>query len=819
MQLLYSSTIPVVEFASVSLLLHGSPDVGESIMVASPLSTTPFPYDSLLELQQYLLSIHNAATSGVPQTCLEQLAADDARQADARPQLFTSRHSGISLYHWMVKDADFIHTAFSVLMSTNNKGRYKTDQVAGVVVCVGVSGCFAMQPSSPLVRSILPRLLDVVLLMRRMNNSDAEECKLAYKALLTTLLLTEDEERRTNGMVESEQVTMELESELHQEQEHHHRKGGRVKNKIRGAGMKRGVSSDLMNATLESASSADISRLLEKRAAVLSVIEKDCHLRKYTKDATGSKGGSGGGGSSSANMTKEEKKNRRRLKNKPDEVFRDFDYTTPQQAKSSVAAMAALAAVKMKNQQSNATIPKIGALSKKDTTPKASALAPPRQQPKTSRRTDKTRKAQQQAAAQAAAQQAQKQTAFDAFAVESDHGGSLEGSFTTSIDFPGLDSMPNHQQQQQQQPSGKRNRRSLPDVLEEGNRNASRNRFGNGSTISRGTRDSISSTGFDPFSVDGSASTPNSASRQRSSSDDEPGSSNGITNRAFMSSPPPPPPPTPPPSSTKGNLSAADGAARILVNVALNEDLTCSYKQSKISSCTIEGVVQVQVKSNAPNATCPFYLLLRDPSRHIRMIQENRRYADDKTDLLTDADDDGVDYKFEISVPKAQNYFPVMRYKCSQELRPVPIRVQTRVRNSQGFCRVALQISSNPANEDDLTDLTIIMGVPEEVKGESLTTSPSGGVWNANKRSVIWCVAELGDGEKFQLQAQFEIEPAMMEKVEKEKPKFPVLVRCQCMYAQLSDIELEVTDIPTVLPADVAMKLARRFRLAHRERS
>lgn len=130
---------------------------------------------------------------------------------------------------------------------------------------------------------------------------------------------------------------------------------------------------------------------------------------------------------------------------------------------------------------------------------------------------------------------------------------------------------------------------------------------------------------------------------------------------------------------------------------------------------------------------------------------------------------------------------------------------------------MALQISSNPHNEDSLTDLTIIMGVPPSVRGESLTTSPPGGVWNASKRSVIWCVSELGGGEKFQLQARFEVEPDAPDSGD-EKPKFPVLVRCQCMYAQLSDIEVEVRDIPEVFPADINMKLGRRFRLSHRER-
>jgi len=144
--------------------------------------------------------------------------------------------------------------------------------------------------------------------------------------------------------------------------------------------------------------------------------------------------------------------------------------------------------------------------------------------------------------------------------------------------------------------------------------------------------------------------------------------------------------------------------------------------------------------------------------------------------------------------------------------------VQTRVKlDGEGFCRVALQISSNPNNEASLTDLTISMGVPDDVIGGSLVTQPSGGVWEASKKSVIWCVSELGEGEKFQLQARFEMVDATANS--STKPEFPVLVRAQCLFSQLSGIELEVTDIADVHPADIAVKLARRFRLAHRERS
>ena len=77
-------------------------------------------------------------------------------------------------------------------------------------------------------------------------------------------------------------------------------------------------------------------------------------------------------------------------------------------------------------------------------------------------------------------------------------------------------------------------------------------------------------------------------------------------------------------------------------------------------------------------------------------------------------------------------------------------------------------------------------------------------------------VSELGGGEKFQLQARFETVDA---DVTSNELHFPVMVRCQCLFAQLSDIELEVRDIPELYPAEMTMKVARRFRLSHREKS
>jgi hypothetical protein len=108
------------------------------------------------------------------------------------------------------------------------------------------------------------------------------------------------------------------------------------------------------------------------------------------------------------------------------------------------------------------------------------------------------------------------------------------------------------------------------------------------------------------------------------------------------------------------------------------------------------------------------------------------------------------------------------------------------------------------------------MGVPETVRGETLVTQPAGGVWEMSKSSVIWCVSELGSGEKFQLQARFEMQN---DDLPTDDLNFPVIVRCQCLDVQLSGIEFDVKDNHEQFPAEVLLKVARRFRLAHREKS
>eukprot|EP00584_Thalassiosira_punctigera_P010680 CAMPEP_0172538988 /NCGR_PEP_ID=MMETSP1067-20121228/10277_1 /TAXON_ID=265564 ORGANISM="Thalassiosira punctigera, Strain Tpunct2005C2" /NCGR_SAMPLE_ID=MMETSP1067 /ASSEMBLY_ACC=CAM_ASM_000444 /LENGTH=307 /DNA_ID=CAMNT_0013324599 /DNA_START=62 /DNA_END=986 /DNA_ORIENTATION=+ len=270
-------------------------------------------------------------------------------------------------------------------------------------------------------------------------------------------------------------------------------------------------------------------------------------------------------------------------------------------------------------------------------------------------------------------------------------------------------------------------------------------------------------------------------------------------------------------------LAAAEPTRHLDIGLALNEDLTCEYKGSKLSSLTMEGTVQVRVTTRheeGPAASdrqpVPFFLVFRDHSGHIKALQENKKFVENVTHEQGDAIANR-EFTYTIKVPREEEYFPVVRYKCGNSLRPVPIRVQSRVRTQGKHVRIALQISSNPQNPSDLVHLTIIMSVPPGVRGDSLKCNPPGGVWNESKRVVLWCVSELGGGEKFQLQSVFEIEEEFLDSLEGDLD-FPVLARCQCSGAQLSDVALEVSNVGSdIFPAEVSKSVVRRFRVSHKD--
>jgi hypothetical protein len=83
-------------------------------------------------------------------------------------------------------------------------------------------------------------------------------------------------------------------------------------------------------------------------------------------------------------------------------------------------------------------------------------------------------------------------------------------------------------------------------------------------------------------------------------------------------------------------------------------------------------VCQVQVKSSGRTTNIPFAFWIRDPSKHIDTLTENRKLAE-KVAHSSNGKGEDADYMFNLLIPKQEQYFPVLKYKCTGELRPVPI--------------------------------------------------------------------------------------------------------------------------------------------------
>jgi len=115
--------------------------------------------------------------------------------------------------------------------------------------------------------------------------------------------------------------------------------------------------------------------------------------------------------------------------------------------------------------------------------------------------------------------------------------------------------------------------------------------------------------------------------------------------------------------SNRRDTSTKSKPKKMQVNIALNEDLACSYQQSQLASCVVEGVVQLQTKGSE---CVPFGLWIRDAARHVNSLHENRRFA-------TIQEQRDADTRLDVQIPKLDEYFPVVKYKCSPDLRPVPI--------------------------------------------------------------------------------------------------------------------------------------------------
>lgn len=701
--------------------------------MTSPLSTLPASAvsDALQELQEYVNSVHEImipnTTNGESntETAVDQCLVDDGAILGGEPvHVFRpSKGHGIALHYALVKERGVIQKCASILLNEGGGSaspKVSVEFLSGVLFCVGVSGVSYAHHSSTLISTITRRMRDFIGVLQGLESySDPSECQTCIKSFLSASLLLDDEERKTNAMADTDAVTLisDMEGDSAPMEKLKSPIGAVRKNAKRGHSKRaalKGDSSD-MKLTVTATSSADLARITVEKVAILSVSETESQLRKY--EATGLQRRSSM--ASALGKTKAVRARRRKAGNEADLEGFDCPTLSPPKQKSPLSAL---------QPPGLDTVSQLKPISPRNRPPRLSPTKPALPTLMAPRNDVGSRRTGLQSSRRWSNGESnvsrgpppliatrdvssRGQAAFNAFAVESSVNDSFANGSFPNQQFAGVsdtkvstNGTANHAaatsderdpwgmipaaattefntapsivgEEEHQKPI----RFEFSGPSDEGESALSPNSMGG---RSRTHNDAVSSLqrlilAAERTEMNGLKDDDDTSRGSRHSAmsfqngewlqgmDEELRSAHSELDELVARVTP----------SEDGDGTTDDTEPRLMINLALNEDLTCSYRQSKMSSCSIEGVVQVQVACNRRDGV-PFYLLVRDPSRHIRIVQENRRFSDSMAEelrLSDNPDDAGVDHKYTVSVPSADDYFPVLRYKCSSELRPVPI--------------------------------------------------------------------------------------------------------------------------------------------------
>lgn len=311
MHLLHSNPLPNPEFVSLSIIVKPTSTdldvntIGEPLLLAAPNSTISYANAtaSLKELHKYLQSLLSSfASSNTKSTSQYERMISELMQEDEQQQLQEEdmiqvfrplRAHGIGLHYKMIRDNKSIQQ-YSALILAASKAAAGADttvrkiesELAGIVLTVGLSGLPMAYCSSSLQYTLSQRVSDCLEILNRIGPTDV----MPAKTLLSTLLLTEDEARKTNEVADFGRVTAIPESGDDQSAGLGSllsaKKSLSVINttkRIATLGLlKSGDTAEAASIHIGlSSSSADLSRSVMQQMTVMSLAENDSNLRTY----------------------------------------------------------------------------------------------------------------------------------------------------------------------------------------------------------------------------------------------------------------------------------------------------------------------------------------------------------------------------------------------------------------------------------------------------------------------------------------------------------------------------------------------------------
>ncbi len=207
-------------------------------------------------------------------------------------------------------------------------------------------------------------------------------------------------------------------------------------------------------------------------------------------------------------------------------------------------------------------------------------------------------------------------------------------------------------------------------------------------------------------------------------------------------------------------------------------------------------------------------------SDHSVLLKDEERIHDNSSTT-------SQDLRCKVHIPKSEIAgCEILSYNMYARTQNMPVLVQKKMSAKSTSCRMSVQIRSNLSNKGDISNLIIIIAIPNTLRGETVhVTRGKQGIWDSTKRTVTWKVGNLPRGESYLVSAEAEVSSAVASlmhedqstsRVVKEKVHCPVLVRCSSEVDQVSEIAFSAVALPGVQANIARVNQMRSFRLLHR---
>mmetsp|Transcript_17075 Transcript_17075/g.39005 ORF Transcript_17075/g.39005 Transcript_17075/m.39005 type:complete len:338 (+) Transcript_17075:97-1110(+) len=260
---------------------------------------------------------------------------------------------------------------------------------------------------------------------------------------------------------------------------------------------------------------------------------------------------------------------------------------------------------------------------------------------------------------------------------------------------------------------------------------------------------------------------------------------------------------------------------RIMVKLQLEEEVSSiahlSDRNQGSSEVQIMGTVMAQVVSSDAMKNIPFFLVSSNDSHKALDFISNNTYAkkfhdpdDEKNGITTNV----------VNVPKeVLGFVTVGKYRLSQSMEHMPLLLEQKVVRSKSKFHIAIQVRSKLTNPDDLSGFSIVVFIPKQVSGDSVSIVTGEGQFDPWKRCITWEKDLLPKGQSFMVGAKCLMDEAFQTpdgvSTDDEDSRFPVMLRCRSK-DQISSVRFQALAANGHPAAVSSSVVGQSYRIVHR---